>query len=72
MSARCRFGFWPDGALVPPGVNNRCYRLAYLCREVPDGGGRIRMKGNKRMDTAAKMGFLFAAPAVLYMLVFIG
>ena len=30
------------------------------------------MKGNKRMDTAAKMGFLFAAPAVLYMLVFIG
>lgn len=30
------------------------------------------MKGNKRMDTAARMGFLFAAPAVLYMLVFIG
>ena len=30
------------------------------------------MKGNKRMDTAAKMGVLFAAPAVLYMLVFIG
>ena len=24
------------------------------------------------MDTAAKMGFLFAAPAVLYMLIFIG
>lgn len=27
---------------------------------------------NKKMDTAAKMGFLFAIPAVIYMLVFIG
>lgn len=30
------------------------------------------MKKNKRMDTAAKMGILFSAPAVIYMLIFIG
>lgn len=30
------------------------------------------MEKNKRMDTAAKMGFLFALPAVIYMMIFIG